>query len=163
MGTDIFLKWDGMAQAEEAGQLAASRVFRLDAGHLGYLRAAIGMRRENSLLRFVFPARYWYNTTQDSMPFDFKTGLLTLNEGAEIYLKSVKQGTEPDFQAYAMVAAMDKVTDELAKKSGFQTIASSKDLELDAAVEWLRGVAEFYGLGVKKMEDGKNPRIYIGW
>jgi hypothetical protein len=163
MGTDIFLTWDGMARVEEAAQLAASRVFRLDAGHLGYLRAAIGMRRENSLLRFVFPARYWYNTTQEAMPFDFKAGLLTLNEGAKIYLRSVEQGTEPDFQAYALVAAMDKVTDELAKKSGFQTIAGTKNLELDDAVEWVLGVAEFFGLGVKKMDDGKNPRIYIGW
>jgi hypothetical protein len=163
MGTDIFLKWDGMAQEDEAAQLAASRVFRLDAGRLGYLRAAIGMRRENSLLRFVFPAKYWYNTTQESTPFDFKTGLLTLNEGAKIYLRSVRQSTEPDFQAYALVSAMDKVTDELAKRSGFQRITSTKDLELNDAVEWLRGVAEFFGLGVKKMEDGKNPRIYIAW
>ena len=163
MGTDIFLKWDGISREEEAAQLAASRVFRLDAGHLGYLRAAIGMRRENSLLRFVFPAKYWYNATQDSMPFDFKAGLLTLNEGAKIYLRSVTQGTEPDFQAYSLVAAMDKVTDELARRSGFETIASKKDLELDDAVEWLRGVAEFFGLGVKMMDNGRNPRIYISW
>jgi hypothetical protein len=163
MGTDIFLKWDGMAREEEAAQLAASRVFRLDAGHLGYLRAAIGMRRENSLLRFVFPAKYWYNATQESMSFDFRTGLLVLNEGAKIYLRSVQQGTEPDFQSYALVSAMDEVTDELAKKSGFQRIASTKNLELDEAVEWLRGVAEFFGLGVKKMDDCRNPRIYIAW
>jgi hypothetical protein len=58
---------------------------------------------------------------------------------------------------------MDKVTDELARRSGFETIASKKDLELDDAVEWLRGVAEFFGLGVKKMDDARNPRIYISW
>jgi hypothetical protein len=163
MGTDIFLKWDGMTRQEEMLQLAASRVFRLDAGHMGYLRAAIGMRRENALLRFVFPALYWYNISHEAMPFDFRNGLLALNQGAKVYLRSVKQGTEPEFEAYALVAAMDKATDELARKAGFQTVTSSKDLELNDAMEWLSGVAEFFGLGVKKMDDQKNPRVFIAW
>jgi hypothetical protein len=58
---------------------------------------------------------------------------------------------------------MDKATDELARKAGFQTVTSSKDLELNDAMEWLSGVAEFFGLGVKKMDDQKNSRVFIAW
>ena len=163
MGTDIFLEWDGMTRQEKAAQLAASKEFRLDMGHLGYIRAAIGMRRENALLRFIFPAKYWYNINHAPMPFDLKAGLLILNEGAKTYLRSVKYGSEPDFQAYALVAAMDRVTDQVAREQGFEVVSSSKDLELNDAAEWLRAVAEFFGLGMKKMDEGKNPRILIVW
>ena len=57
MGTDIFLRWDRMTEAERLEQLTASREFRLDSGGIGYLRAAIGMKRENALLRALFPEK----------------------------------------------------------------------------------------------------------
>lgn len=152
-----------MTKAERTEQLAASSMFRTDAGHTGYLRAAIGMKRENALLRFVFPAKYWYNTGHEPIPFDFKTGLLTLNKGVKIYLRSIKEVTEPAFRSYGQVTGIERTTDELAKKTGLQTIAAAEELGLDNAVEWLLGVADFFDLGVKKTDEGRNPRILIIW
>ena len=55
MGTGIFLSWDGMPEQDKRVQAAASRQYNLAAGEIGYIRAAIGMRRENGLLGFMFP------------------------------------------------------------------------------------------------------------
>jgi len=163
MGTDIFLIWDDITEVEKAVQSAASSECRLNAGHTGYLRAAIGMKRENALLRSIFPARYWYNTGNQALPYDFKTGLLALNGFAKIYLQSVELGTEPNLEGYALVAATDRMTKEMLEKKGCREVASTNDLTLNEAMEWLQELAEFFGLGAKKQIEDKNPRILIAW
>jgi hypothetical protein len=163
MGTDIFLKWDGMTEQERAQQLAASKVFALDAGRIGYLRAAIGMKRESALLRSVFPSNYWYNMTDKALPFDFRARLSVLNAGAKAYIRSVKQGIEPDLEDYALVPAMDRAPNDMAERAGFQRAGGTEDLESDAAKERLLEVAEFFQLGVRKQEAGLNPAVFISW
>jgi len=163
MGTDIFLSWDGITDLEKAVQTAAAREFALNAGHTGYLRAAIGMKRENALLRSIFPARFWYDTSGRAMPYDFKTGLLALNRLAKVYIRSIETDTEPNLEGYALVTAMDKITKELLAKRGYREVASTNDLTLDEAMDWLKELAEFFGLGAQKQLEGKNPRIFISW
>jgi hypothetical protein len=91
MGTDIFLKWDRMSEDERVAQMSASRAFMMDAGRYGYLRAAIGMKRENALLRSIFPEDYWYNRTGKPLRFDFRAALPVLDSAAKIYIRSVRK------------------------------------------------------------------------
>ena len=163
MGTDIFLKWDRMSQDERVAQTSASRSFMMDAGKYGYLRAAIGMKRENALLRSIFPADYWYNKTGNAIRFDFRAGLPVLDSAAKIYIRSVEEGTVPGFKDYALVAMMDRVSNERAAKAGFQKVSATEDLGFGEAKLWLQELAEFFQLGTKKQDAGLNPGIYIGW
>jgi len=56
MGTDIYLRWDKQSQADKKKQYTG---FSINSGDVGYLRASIGMTRENAILRIVFPDEYW--------------------------------------------------------------------------------------------------------
>lgn len=164
MGTEILLKWDGMTEEEVKLQVAAAREFRLNAGRLGYLRAAVGMKRENALLRLVFPLEYWYNPTGEPMPFNFQLAATVLHRGARVYIQSVREGKIPDFKDYALSVAMEDATNRAVEEAGFQKVSSSTgDLEYEAAREWVEELAEFFELGKKKQDDGLNPGILISW
>jgi hypothetical protein len=163
MGTDIFLSWHGMTESEKDEQLRASRSFRLDAGGIGYLRAAIGMKRENAFLRAVLPKNYWFNRTRDPIPFDFRKRLSSLASNAKVYLRSAADGTEPEFEDYAEVAMMDRVSNAMAERAGFQKVMSTDDLMFEEAKLWLTEVDRFFRLGVEKQDGGMNPKIFISW
>ena len=156
MGTEIFLKWDGMTEAETGSQLAASRKFGLNAGRLGYLRTATGMNRESALLHLVFPLEYWYNARGEPMPFNFQLGQSALNRGARVYLQSVREGTVPHSREYTLVAA--STTTNRVVEGPVAT-----EVEYEAAKEWLEEVADFFSLGARKQEGGLNPGVLINW
>ena len=157
MVTDIFLRWDGMTEEETNSQVAASKVFKLDAGRLGYIRTVSGMKRESAFLRLIFPLEYWYNASGEPMPYNFQLGQAALNRGARTYLQSVREGTVPDFRDYPLVAATDRASAQVTETAG------ADDLELRGAKEWLEEVAEFFALGMKKQAAGLRPSILISW
>jgi len=158
MGTDVFLRWDGMAKEETDSQITASRVFKQDAGRRGYIRAAAGMKREVVLFRLLFPLEYWYNASGEPMPYNFQLGQAALNRGARAYLQSVREGTVPDFRDYPLPADSDT-----ARAAEAQSGTGIEDLELQGAKEWLEEVAEFFALGTKKQATGLSPSILIVW
>jgi hypothetical protein len=169
MGTDIFLKWDGMTEQESNAQLAASKSFRLNAGRLGYLRASTGMKRENAFLRLIFPLEYWYNSTGEPVPFNFLLGQSALSRGARAYLQSARDGTSPNFKDYTLVAVstneeIKMTTNQSVEGVGLQkVVAGDEDLVLEAAKEWLEEVAEFFNIGMEKQDAGLHPKILVSW
>ena len=161
MGTEIFLKWDGMTEAETGSQVAASRRFGVSAGRLGYLRAAAGMKREGALLHLVFPLEYWYNATAEPMPFNFQLGQSALNRGAKVFLQSVRDHAVPDFKDRALVAVVGDAT--VNSGEGPSRTAETEGSEYETAKEWLEEVAEFFSLGAEKQDKGLNPGVLISW
>lgn len=117
MGTDIILDWQGKSESERGAQLEGQKKCRLFVGEIGYIRAAIGMRRENGLLGFVFPDEYWFNRSGKPNPYDFRTMTAKMKEASEIYLKSARDGSEPRFgEPYQRAVALDIATAILMKR-----------------------------------------------
>jgi hypothetical protein len=95
VGTEVLLEWQGKSESERAAQLESQNESRLFAGETGYIRAAIGMRRENGFLGFVFPDEYWFNRSGKPIPYDFGTIMPKVKEASDIYLSSLKEGSDP--------------------------------------------------------------------
>ena len=87
MGTDVYLEWSGMSEKDKKKQLTG---FCINAGNVGYLRASIGMRSENSVLRKVFSEEFWKGK---SLRFEFnEEGYRSLEKLGFIYLLSTITG-----------------------------------------------------------------------
>jgi hypothetical protein len=65
MGTDIYMYYKNMTKEKKEAQTGSM----LYSGNVGYLRASIGMREENALLRNIFPDEYWH--AHKKMAYDF--------------------------------------------------------------------------------------------
>ena len=85
MGADIYLDWNEKTAEDKEKQNTG---FRIDAGDVGYLRASMGMVRENSFLRALFPEKYWNNNmgkairckfTEDKYRILIKAGVVYLS------------------------------------------------------------------------------------
>jgi hypothetical protein len=69
----------------------------------------------------------------------------------------------PEFRDYALVAMMDRVSNQMAEKAGFQKVSATEDMGFEEAKLWLQELVEFFRLGTKKQDAGLNPGIYISW
>jgi hypothetical protein len=164
MGTDIILDWSGKSESEKAAQLECQNSSRLFVGEIGYIRAAIGMKRENGFLGFVFPDEYWFNKSGKPMPYDFGRMLPKMKEASEIYVKSAQEGSEPEFgEPYRRAVALDIATAILMKRKGYEPIHSTTDMKGEDVLEWLKSVWRFFELGLQKQNQGKNPSVFISW
>jgi len=167
MGTDIYLEWDGMTEEEKKAQYTG---FSIDAGRVGYLRASIGMVRENQVLREVFPNEYW--DSEDSLPYDFKANYERVQEVGAKYLASILFDlplADENSEAMNYAKYGETINSLLCAifnggyQSGEYKVDMSRKLGIRYAVMWLNSLFDFFDLGYKKQEEGLNPRVYISW
>jgi len=154
MGTDIYLSWDGMTEEEKKAQVTG---WRIDAGKVGYLRASIGMVRENEALSLIFPDRYWEGNT---LAYDFKANL---NNIFRILLSYAQNKT---FLVDAEhLEDQKKMADTVfsALKAGFKDAKIGMGSSDKPSKKWAKSVMEFATLGLEKQERGKNPKVSISW
>jgi len=158
MGTDIYLVWDGMTKKDKEKQFTG---FDISTGNVGYLRASIGMVRENSLLHMVFGKEYWESDEPLRYKFTEK-GLKELAVLGKLYLISVlenKPFEEKNSKDYSKIG--ESVALALAGKE--MEVHMCGNLDFFWAVIWLSSLFQFYQLGLKKEKEGKNPKVYISW
>ncbi len=70
-----------MTKEEKKAQITG---FAIDCGHVGYLRASIGMKRGSLVLRGIFPERMWDGKWHG---YDFKGNFKMVKSMIRIYAK----------------------------------------------------------------------------
>ena len=164
MGTDIYLSWDKKTEEDKNKQMTG---FSINAGDSGYLRASIGMTKENSVLRFVFPEEIWESAEEDGERFEFtEEGYKNLQILGFTYIMSVFTGKEiehPETEKQKGYFKELKGTFEsLSKEFGGEVQESSID-NFRFAVMWLNSLFSFYELGLDKEKEELNPKVCISW
>ena len=142
MGTDIYLTYDEQPE-------------KYSCNDKEYIRAAIWMTEENTMLRIIFPEEVWKSS--DDFPYDFDMNVEVLRDAAQDYALGVSS----------------KVTNAVAEKTkemiaealeGLGTLEfGGDDLTPDEKTEWLQTVISFFKRGWELQKAGKNPKIYISW
>lgn len=170
MGTDLYMTWKGMTDADREKQCTG---FSIAAGHVGYIRASIGMRTENAILRMLFPAEYWEMAGEDlekgGLPFDFMAegNQQLMDRLAVHYLLAVVTGKEVSHPDNRSADEMHGLLMKALASSGLEglgmRIEAGGRLSLGSAVTWLDSLVRFYGLGYSLQEQGKEPSVYISW
>lgn len=163
MGTDVYLLWDKQTRAQKKKQYTG---YSINAGGVGYLRASIGMEKENAILRELFPHEVWHSRQRRGEPYDFKQCWIVLQALAKKYLASclfgmpiAKGSTQIEQEAW-----FKNVDEYLAREFKFdKTLVGSLDNSLPSAVMWLNSLYQFIGLGIDKQEKGLKPRVLISW
>lgn len=169
MGTDVYLEWNGKTEAEEKRQ--AEACLTIAGGDVGYLRASIHMQNENTVLRLLFPPKYWHERSRDE--YDFKANYEMLEHiGLKYILCSVtgKDLQMPEEQKPNMPSsrqtgeAIFRALQSIEQASnGSLGIYTDETHGLASAVEWLNSLFQFFALGIAKQEEGLNPYPYISW
>jgi len=159
MGTDIYLCWNGMTKEDEEKQITG---FDITKGDKGYLRASIGMIIENLILREVFEEKYWEST--DPLEYDFKTKCLELPFLLKKYLLTkieielIMERREIPENLREFLEKIDLL--ELSKEP---KLTSGMIKDIVSTIKWANSLIDFFLLGIKKQEEGKNPKILISW
>jgi hypothetical protein len=159
MGTDIYLKWNGQKEDEAKDQVTG---FSINAGNRGYLRASIGMHKENSVLRDIFPERYWKGEGAEEYDFDknrircvniIKGYILTVITGIEV--TDTRETHQQQREMADKIALLFEGINAQVKKSG--------GLGFESSIMWANSLLNFFDLGLQKQKEGKNPTVYISW
>ena len=160
MGTDIYLKWEGMGKKDEEKQYTG---FDITKGSVGYLRASIGMVEENDVLRLIFPERYWGGYGK---MYDFKKNLPRLKDIFTAYVEGEKIKVESKSKVEQQLSG-DAIRQMIKDVGGEAIEGTLKHDDADEArawrIKWAKSVVQFFALGLKLQEDGKKPRIVISW
>jgi hypothetical protein len=159
MGTDVYMEWDKQTEKEKKAQYTG---FSINTGKFGYLRASIGMVKENSILRELFPPEFWEGGK--ARAFDFIKNWEKLDQLAAKYLSScifniemeIAEGQENQIAMGAIVCGM--LTGE-----GFTETEKPHLENLRYCVMWINSLYEFCSLGCTKQEKKLNPKVYISW
>lgn len=146
MGTDIYLYWDGSTEADHKKQITG---FSIDAGNVGYLRASIGMREENAVLRKVFPNEFWWLTPKGKM--------MPEEEMKKLPKETQDRGPIYDFTNEKNVSNLHGAIRTYLSES------MAESVDLSGTIMWTHSLYRFYSLGCQKQREGKNPRVYISW
>ena len=159
MGTDVYLKWDGMSEDEEYQQLSA---YSIRSGQHGYLRATYVMELENSVLCLLFPVRAW--KSDRAVLYDFVSRAESLPGVVSVYLENAgvdnaqcssarkDEGKAGDDGGNAAVVLCDC---EQQMCSAGMRVADKK--------AWARSLSNFFELGARLQREGRRPRVYISW
>ncbi len=161
MGTDVYLEWEGKPEKEAP----VCTGYVIDDG---YLRACVSMVRENSVLRMLFPEKYWCGRSREA--FDFKGSFEQLSAIGWRYLVSVVKGVPFEIardqqavleeQREMCAAILQSITSQMPEGA---RIGASELTEFRDAVAWLEAVFSFFELGIGKQEQGLKPYPYISW
>lgn len=165
MGTDVYLRWKGITKDEKEKQCTVSCV----AGNDGYLRASIGMLRENRILQAIF-VDYWEG--ENKTPYNFKVNYEKMLRLAMPYFLNCLTGKEFEIpeELQSQVRMGEAILTAL-KKAGLDEgdIAASGNNqrhpldELAFGILWFNSLINFFHLGLEKQEEGKRPYLYINW
>ena len=165
MGTDIYMRWRQITDAERDAQVTG---FAVNAGAEGYLRASIGMQLENAILRRLFPSEYWSEET--TKPYDFQGNYGDMLAMALPYLSACYTGQE--------LGTADEL---LAKIRSGQMVEQLKGVlgggevkvpgaerghalkELRFGLVWYTSLVQFFDLGMEKQEAKLRPYPLISW
>jgi len=154
MGVDVYLTWDGQTEEEREAQFTG---FSIAHGHVGYLRASIGMVLENEVLRTLFPEEYW--ELKEPLEYDFKKNWENLPFVLKKYFEAVLTGELTEEQKEQMEFGI--AVAEAFKGEGEVSMSRSGDIL--RAVVWANSLIRFFRLGMRKQEEGKRPRVRISW
>jgi len=170
MGTDVYLEWEGKTEEEQKAQYTG---WSIEGGFVGYLRASIGMARENAVLRLLFADKYWAKRSPEE--YDFKGNFEMLNAIGFRYLLSVVTGKPFDIgedkaeamkpqheQALAVLGAVRQLGERLGASEKMKVYVGGID-DFRSAVSWLNSLFSFFELGIEKQEAGLKPYPYISW
>ena len=158
MGSDCYMKWEGMTKKEKEAQLTG---FSIDDGRNGYLRASISMFTENSLLRGLFPDRYWKGK---GIRYKFsQRGYMALQKAGLFYLISALTGKPIENPKSREYKEFGEGVFKMLEKLDYDKVEKSDSLGFRYSIMWLNSVFSFYELGLKKEEEKKNPEIDISW
>jgi hypothetical protein len=161
MGTDVYLEWKGKTKDDAEKQRTG---FSIDAGGAGYLRASIGMVRENTFLRAIFPEKYWNNKTGKPMRYGFtEDKYIILIKAGVAYLMSVLTGQEVETSAARKQAEVGERIFKMLKDKGIGEAVKSENLGFRHAIMWINSVWSFFELGMEKENSDLEPGIYISW
>jgi len=164
MGTDIYLYWNNMTDKEKEKQYIG---FSISGGQVGYLRASIGMRKENSILRAIFPNRYWETKEENGLEYDFKGNWAKVQKAGAIYLLSILFDKELPYtkEQEKQLRIMNGIISALKEMYSEDKIETTNEKEnnLPFAIMWLNSLFEFFMLGIEKQEKGLKPRVIISW
>jgi len=157
----VYLNWEGKTEKDKEKQLTG---YSIDSGDTGYLRASIGMVRENTFLRALFPEKYWNNKTGKPMRYEFtEDKYRTLIKAGVVYLISVLTRKEVETNAARKQAEAGEKIFKMLKNVGIGEAVKSTDLDFRHAIMWLNSVWSFFELGMEKENSGLKPGIYISW
>lgn len=168
MGTDVHLKWKGMTREDEEKQLTC---FRINAGDVGYIRASIGMVRENKVLHQLFAENYWDLEIDCDEPYDFKANYaLALSLGMP-YLVGCVTGKDvfPVTEQQEQTIKTGELIMQTLQKAGLGRVSQIGNnpngslQELRTGVMWLNSLFSFLELGIEKQEAGLEPYPCISW
>lgn len=155
MGIDVYLRWDGMPEEEKAKQCTGGGI---NAGDVGYLRAR-GGDREETVLRTVFPGSW-----EGNMHYDFSEKKFhELKKIGYYYLTTavLEQRFDPAVNSESALEKSNSLINGVMHSTLYDMLYPG--LEFPAAVTWLNSLFNFFKLGMKKQEEGKNPRAEISW
>ena len=162
MGTDVYMEWDSMTPKEKKARLTG---FSINAGEVGYLRASIGMVNENTVLRILMPDHRKY-TEEDAdnggRVYNFKKNHALLERLARQHLVAALMGKKVEHPDHAEVHETGNTLMKMFKVMGFE-VQGNGSADLSGSVMWLNSVYQLFYLGVRKHEEGLNPRVFISW
>ena|SRR2546425_8752206 len=160
MGYDVHLSWDGMTNEEKDAQRTG---WALNAGHVGYLRAAIWMHREIKFLGHLFPHEYWmedWKKPGEPPPYDFKGNFPRMEKIAKDYLNAAGAKESLEHLLALPMRETRTTNDEDGEEVVFVDYPTDYLRGTDAE-DWIRSLLDFFKLGLKKQEEGRNPRVAV--
>lgn len=165
MGTDVYLNWDNATEEDKKKQITGWDIGR---GHVGYLRASIGMVKENQVLRAVFPEECWNG---NAIEYNFKDNYERMTKIGAKYILSALCGksivhdtpiTKGHQTQIVMAESVFGMLEVVAKgKNGKIEVMNAEGFRY--AVMWLNSLFGFFDLGYNKQKEGKNPTVEISW
>ena len=155
MGTDIYLKWKGQTAKQKQDQFTG---FDITKGNIGYLRASIGMTRENQTLRLIFPEKHWEGK---ELTYDFSENIELIFKAISSYLSDGDidvQGREKPQQQHGQI-----IVDFFKGQGGVVVNVNDLNSDDDDKKLWAKSVMEFCMKGVGLQKKGLKPKVYITW
>lgn len=168
MGTDIYMRWNGMTKEDHVLQC---RGFDIGSGACGYLRASIGMANENYVLRTLFGDDYW--KSGKTQAYDFANAFSRMMELALSYLIACLTGSslEENSEDASTEKSSGTLVVEALKKAGWSeggivfpgSPGSDPLIDLRYGIMWFESLIEFFELGMAKQKEGLTPYPMISW
>jgi len=163
MGTDIYMYYKNMTKEEKEAQIGS----KIYSGNVGYLRASIGMREENALLRNIFPDKYWH--AHKKMAYDFiGNHSKNMNYIVSYILKpiiTIEVGDQTnEFDANLpenVLVGLNKLFETLQMNNA--SIKIPKLEGIDSIIRYAGSVIDFLWLGYDKQSEKLDPKVWISW
>jgi len=148
MGTDIYLEYEGKPEK-----------YTFKEG--SYIRASIFSIKENTVLRMIFPKKYW----EAGGPLRYRFSKKKLEELKVIlnmYLKSYLENKKLECkEAKEYEEFGERVA--LLLCSCCERVEISRPENIEFARRWARSVISFFEKGLELEKEGRRPKVLISW